>query len=58
METTYMRDELDPVRARMTLGNRGKPAGFSRLAAPVMEKAMRRATTTNLVMLRSILENS
>jgi uncharacterized membrane protein len=58
METTYTWHELDPARTRMTLRNRGEPAGFSRLAAPVMERAMRRATTKDLQRLKSILENS
>lgn len=58
METTYTWQELDPVRTRMTLRNRGEPAGFSRLAAPVMERAMRRATTKDLQRLKGILENS
>jgi hypothetical protein len=50
--------ELDPARTRMTLRNRGEPAGFSRLAAPVMERAMRRATTKDLQRLKGILEDS
>ena len=58
METTYSWHELDPVRTRMTLRNRGESAGFSRLAAPVMERAMRRATTKDLSRLKGILENS
>jgi uncharacterized protein YndB with AHSA1/START domain len=57
METTYTWQELDPARTRMTLRNRGEPAGFSRLAAPVMERAMRRATTKDLQRLKDILEN-
>jgi uncharacterized protein YndB with AHSA1/START domain len=58
METTYTWHELDPVRTRMTLRNRGEPAGFSRLTAPVMERAMRRATTKDLQRLKDILESS
>ena len=58
METAYTWHELDPARTRMTLRNRGEPAGFSRLAAPMMERAMRRATTKDLQRLKDILENS
>ncbi|HEY2702159.1 MAG TPA: ATPase, partial [Candidatus Dormibacteraeota bacterium] len=41
---------------RMTLRNRGEPAGFSRLAAPLMAGAMRRANQKDLELLRSLLE--
>jgi uncharacterized membrane protein len=58
METTYTWQELDSARTRMTLRNRGEPAGFSRFAAPVMERAMRRATAKDLQRLKGILENS
>jgi uncharacterized membrane protein len=58
METTYTWQELDSARTRMTLRNRGEPAGFSRLAAPVMERAMRRATSKDLQRLKRILENT
>jgi uncharacterized protein YndB with AHSA1/START domain len=42
---------------RMTLRNTGKPSGFGRLAAPVMEAAMRRATTKDLARLKALLES-
>lgn len=41
---------------RMALRNDGEPSGFSRLAAPLMERAMRRAMTKDLAALRRILE--
>ena len=41
---------------RMVLRNDGEPAGFSRLAAPVIETAMRRAMTKDLAALKRILE--
>jgi hypothetical protein len=41
----------------MTLRNRGNPSGFSRLAAPMLERAMRRATTKDLARLKVILES-
>ncbi len=58
MQTTYTWAEAGPRRTRMTLHNTGEPAGFSRLAAPVMEKAMRRATSKDLARLKEILERS
>jgi len=41
METTYTWQALDNRSTRMTLRNRGEPAGFSRVAAPVMSSAVR-----------------
>lgn len=55
METTYT--WADAGRGtRMTLRNRGEPSAFSKLAAPVMARAMRRANRADLERLRSILE--
>ncbi len=56
METTYTWEPVGADRTRMTLRNRGNPTGFSRLAAPVMERAMRRATTKDLVRLKALVE--
>jgi hypothetical protein len=39
----------------MTLRNRGEPAGFAKVAAPVMARAMRRAMSKDLHRLRAIL---
>ena len=55
METTYTW-EPSGDGTRMTLRNRGEPTGFSRVAAPVMERAMRRATTKDLARLKAVLE--
>jgi len=55
METTYT--WLDSAGGtRMTLRNRGEPTGFARIAAPVMERAMARATRKDLARLKTILE--
>ena len=40
----------------MTLRNRGEPTGFSKVAAPVLEAAMRRANRKDLRRLKEILE--
>lgn len=55
MRTTYTW-EAESDGTRMTLRNDGEPSGFSRLAAPVMEVAMRRAMTKDLAALRRRLE--
>jgi len=57
METTYVWEKIDESITRMTLRNRGMPAGFSKLFAPIMEWAMRRANKKDLLRLRQILEN-
>jgi Polyketide cyclase / dehydrase and lipid transport len=57
METTYTWTAVDPGRTRMTLRNRGRPSGFSRLAAPFLAPAMRRANTKDLRLLKRILES-
>jgi hypothetical protein len=40
----------------MTLRNRGDPAGFASLVAPLMSLAMRRASRKDLTWLRQLLE--
>jgi Polyketide cyclase / dehydrase and lipid transport. len=56
METTYVWSAASESTTRMTLRNRGEPAGFSKLTAPFMATAMRRANRKDLAKLRSILE--
>jgi uncharacterized protein YndB with AHSA1/START domain len=56
METTYTWADAGPGATRMTLRNRGEPAGFSRVAAPLMARAMRRANQRDLARLKEILE--
>jgi|SRR5690348_11514220 len=58
METTYTWTAIDDRSTRMTLRNRGEPAGFPRLAAPLMAAAMKRANRKDLRALRAILEAS
>jgi uncharacterized protein YndB with AHSA1/START domain len=56
METTYTWTDDGPGRTRMTLRNRGEPAGFSRVVAPLMSAAMRRANRKDLARLKATLE--
>jgi uncharacterized protein YndB with AHSA1/START domain len=56
METTYTWAESSAGGTRMTLRNRGEPSGFSKVAAPVMAGAMRRANRRDLERLKQILE--
>lgn len=56
METTYTWSSCDTGGTRMTLRNRGEPAGFSKLLAPIMAPAMRRANNKDLATLKAILE--
>jgi Polyketide cyclase / dehydrase and lipid transport len=56
METTYMWADTDGG-TRMTLRNLGEPAGLTKLAAPAVAAAMRRANRKDLAQLKRILEN-
>jgi uncharacterized membrane protein len=57
METTYTWTDAGGGATRMTLRNRGEPAGFGRVAAPVMARAMRRANQKDLERLKALLED-
>lgn len=56
METSYSWEDTASGGTRMTLRNRGEPAGFSRFATPVLSRAMRRANRQDLARLKQILE--
>jgi len=56
METTYTWSDAPGGATAMTLRNRGEPAGFAKVAAPVMTRAMRRANRQDLRRLKEILE--
>jgi hypothetical protein len=56
METTYSWEDTTRGSTRMILRNRGEPTGFSKLGAPIIGKAMRRANRKDLRRLKEILE--
>ncbi len=58
METTYTWVDIGEGGTRMRLRNRGKPSGFSKVAAPVMARAIRRANRKDLARLKRILEKA
>ena len=56
METTYIWEDAGEGHTRMTLRNRGSPAGFSSLLSPFMASSMRRANRKDLIRLKDLLE--
>jgi hypothetical protein len=56
METTYAWQRMADGSTRMSLTNRGEPAGFSRLGAPLIAASMRRANRRDLERLKALLE--
>ena len=58
METTYTWQPVGAGQTRMTLRNRGEPAGFAKVTAPVMAATIRRANQKDLAKLKKILERS
>jgi uncharacterized protein YndB with AHSA1/START domain len=56
METTYTWQDTPGGGTHMTLRNRGQPSGFANLAAPLMSAQVRKATSKNLALLKTILE--
>ena len=57
METRYHWADTADGGTRMTLRNLGSPTGFSKVAAPLMVAAMRRANRKDLARLKRILES-
>ncbi|MDX6689773.1 MAG: hypothetical protein QOG15_1230 [Solirubrobacteraceae bacterium] len=56
METTYTWTDAAGGATRMTLRNRGEPAGFTKAASPFMAISLRRANRKDLRRLKAILE--
>ena len=56
METTYVWEDTEDGGTRMSLRNRGRPSGFSRVTAPLLKGSMRRANRKDLKRLKAILE--
>jgi uncharacterized protein YndB with AHSA1/START domain len=56
METTYTWESIGDGATRMTLRNRGEPSGFSKVGAPLMTAAMRRANRKDLALLKTLME--
>ena len=56
METTYTFADTAAGGTRMGLRNRGEPAGFAKVSAPLMASAMRRANRKDLARVKSVLE--
>jgi uncharacterized membrane protein len=57
METTYEWEDAPGGGTRMSLRNRGDPAGLSRLTAPLVARAMRRENRKDLGRLKAVLES-
>lgn len=58
METTYAWADAPGGGTRMTMRNRGRPTGFSKLVAPMLAASMRRANQRDLATLKSLLESA
>ncbi len=56
MRTTYSWVDTPSGATVMTLQNEGEPAGFSKVTAPALAAAMRRANQKDLRRLKAILE--
>ena len=56
METTYTWEEIDKKTTRMTLRNKGKSSGVSKLFVPFMSFAIKRANMKDLRLLKEIME--
>jgi uncharacterized membrane protein len=58
MDTTYTWESTPEGTTHMTLRNRGVPSGFSRVIAPLMARAIRRANRKDLRRLKQLLERT
>jgi uncharacterized membrane protein len=58
METQYIWESTATGGTTMTLRNSGEPQGFSKLAAPLISRAMKRANQKDLARLKELLEQS
>ena len=56
METTYSWSDAATSGTSMTVRNRGRPSGFSKVATPMLSGAMRRANRKDLDRLKRLLE--
>jgi Polyketide cyclase / dehydrase and lipid transport len=56
METTYSWRDAGSGGTHMELRNRGEPSGFSKLVAPLIRAAIRRANNNDLARLKAVLE--
>jgi len=56
METIYLWEDAGDGSTRMTLRNRGEPAGFAALSAALIRRSMRRANQADLRRLKGLLE--
>jgi uncharacterized membrane protein len=56
METTYTWEDSPEGGTRMTLRNRGEPAGFAAISARLMARAIRKANEADLRRLKQLLE--
>jgi hypothetical protein len=56
METTYAWEDAGVGSTRMRLRNRGEPAGFAQVTAPLMARAIGRANRADLRRLKELLE--
>jgi uncharacterized membrane protein len=57
MQTTYTWEAIDEQTTKMTLRNTGEPTGFSKLFAPFLAKAMKRANNKDLQNIKEIIES-
>ncbi|EDL65345.1 SRPBCC family protein [Bacillus sp. SG-1] len=58
METTYTWRAVDERNTLMTLQNKGKPAGFSKLFSPFIAPMMKKENKKDLLKIKGILESN